>query len=231
MQNIELANDVFQQVGIVFELQGDIIHGLSNELWTIRRRDQYTNSMGVVYSRLSPEARILLDYYQSSVGYVTNDCVEVYFTGVLAKDTALAFCSNFGIVMGRDYRSLTLAHELGHSLGLNDCYSWCRRNVVGELSYDASLPGSVLPVDINYFCSCDRDWGKESGRGFYARSDTRKAIMNYFLMNGYSTSTGMDIPDGRVLSLRGYGEFGGEVKESKIGAGHFKRTNKEVYTR
>jgi len=230
-RSIELANDIFRQVGVVFELRGNIEHGISSDFWSIRKLVQYTNSTGVVFSQLSPEARNLLGNYQSSAGYVTNDCVEIYFTGVIVKDPALAFRTSLGIVVGRNCSELALAHELGHALGLDDCYPWCKRKVIGELTYDASLPRLISPVDGEFFCAGDRDWGKESDRGFYALYDTRMHTMKYFLMYGYNGQSNKDIPDGCVLSLRKYGEYGGETIGAKIGASHFKKTDKEVYTK
>ena len=55
----------------------------------------------------------------------SSNGVEVYFTGsVVYRRGSLAVITPYGIVIGkRNVRTTTLAHELGHALGLDDCYA------------------------------------------------------------------------------------------------------------
>lgn len=231
LQSITTANEIFTQVGIRFELLGDIVHGVSSEFWSVRRCVETMNSLGIVSKPLSSEAHRLCDYYQSSSLYTSNDCVEVYFIGKIVNDKAIAFQSEFGIVISRRYGENTLAHELGHALGLSDCYRFLEREIIGNFSYPARVQGAFYPVNQEFFCSGFCDWGRESAHGFYSSSDTRWMTMENFLMFGVNSPFAKDIPDGQVLSVLGYGDSPGATGAVSIGAAYIKTTNEEVYTK
>ena len=77
-----------------------------------------------------------------------------------------------------------------------------------------------------------RDWGRESGRGFYSPIDRRVEIGPRMLMYGFDTGPShWDIPDGMVESLFGYGDNPFITVNARVGADHIKKTNAEVYTK
>lgn len=44
----------------------------------------------------------------------------------------------------------------------------------------------------------DRDWGRETGRGFYEKDDTLEKIIRSYLMHGVTDAERIDIPYGAV---------------------------------
>ena len=77
-----------------------------------------------------------------------------------------------------------------------------------------------------------RDWGRESGRGFYSPIDRRMEIAPRMLMYGFDAGfSHWDIPDGMVESLFGYGDNPFITVNARVGADHIKKTNAEVYTK
>ena len=77
-----------------------------------------------------------------------------------------------------------------------------------------------------------RDWGRESGRGFYSPIDRRVEIGTRMLMYGFDAGfSHWDIPDGMVESLFGYGDNPFITVNARVGADHIKKTNAEVYTK
>ena len=91
----------------------------------------------------------------------------------------------------------TLAHELGHLIGLRDIYDMQRiRDTM------RTMPGSSMPVVKACFEDHRCDWGEESGRGFYSSDDTHGKIIRSLLMYGNETIgdiTAVDLPDGDVI--------------------------------
>ena len=84
-----------------------------------------------------------------------------------------------GIFVGIAAGDYTLAHELGHALGLDDCISY----VEGENEQDDyQLKGSDASVDRSIFPDGSGDWMYETGRGFYEQSDLVGRILGQLLM-------------------------------------------------
>ena len=129
---------------------------------------------------------------------------------------------------------MTLAHELGHALGLWDCYDTYKAPEEEDSDEDPlKITDAKLPISASRFQSSQCDWGHETGRGFYASTDTYESILQQFLMYGEEIENhyNFDIPDGAVECLnnnhhqdvsRGFGE---------IGATNMKQTNEGVYLR
>ena len=90
-----------------------------------------------------------------------------------------------------------MAHEIGHALGLEDCYS--ENDDVAPPVLVASGNDSI---GVSFFSNAGRDWGPESGRGFYPADATIRSILSEFAMYGADIGDLLDIPSGAVYSLR-----------------------------
>ena len=163
----------------------------------------------------------LLDHYR------TNDCIEVYFVGDILNFDAAAAWLETGIVVGKSSNRFTLAHEFGHAFGWVDIFHERKgRNAQGrEVMFTLSERTNV--VNEAYFSSHPWDWGEESGRGFYGRSDTLAATIDRLLMHGRVSEWPGDIPDGRVFGMSRSITKG----LRKIGAVEIEKRDRKVYSK
>jgi hypothetical protein len=87
-------------------------------------------------------------------------------------------------------------------------------------------------VTSEFFANRIRDWGVESGRGFYEMSDTMSAVMSRLLMFGEDViNESIDIPDGAVYSLKRKATSPLHTFFSSVGVDNMKTNITEVYSR
>ena len=197
---LKTANDIFAQVGIRFELVGTPENvGRTND-WFLQGMEIYTNSAGKVCSTTTVSRQAEELFYGREAAWE----VSMYFLGVIRLSDAAAFKCRSNVVIGRAASQESLAHELGHVLGLKDIYY----EVIGEHNgRPARLRLGIggNPVSLETFKPRTDDWGDETGRGFYERSDTIASIIKRLLMHGVveeDKAHGVgDIPDGPVYGL------------------------------
>ena len=217
---LDTANEIFTQVGITFELAGQpTAVGTTNDWNLALGRFVITN--GKLKLRCSSSCVNLLNRYTAS------DCIELYFIGsIVFSSPCSAITTPYGIIIGKkDAATTVVAHELGHALGLDDCYVRMNDGIT-------SLPDVEAPVDRTFFIHGSRDWGGECGRGFYEMEDSKLSVAGRLLMHGISSNDRADIADGMVLSLTRTMTNGTPCTvNAKVGAGHFKKTNAEVFSR
>ena len=218
---LDTANEIFTQVGIRFELAAEPESvGTTND-WNLLQAVPVTNANGRVTSQDTVQ-------FTNLVGnYTARDCVKVYFLGALQDESASAMKTSSGILVTKMAAENTLAHELGHVLGLNDCF-WRRRRDRRPTVY---LPSANDTVDHAFFLFSENDWGLESGRGFYEKSDTIKAVMSGMLMYGVGNGVKADIPNGVVFSLRRNATSPQRTFYPHVGADYIVPNNQEVYSR
>jgi hypothetical protein len=216
--HIDLANIVFAQVGIAFSLT-NITHnvGTSSD-WDFVCSEMVKDDAGNDVEVLNDRAKSLLNTYSE------GDCIEIYYAGDIrgCNDTAQvstrAFHSKRGILIGSKVRMRDVVHELGHALGLNDCYV--------EFS-EAVIQGRQDEITSHQFQNSSIDWGRETGRGFYERNDTVEAMVMSLLMYGNSGDYGFDIPFGKVKALP---EGGQQATFVAVGANDVSDSESEVYS-
>ena len=167
-----------------------------------------------------------------------SGCINMYFVGSIRKDAegneeVNGFRIPGCVFVKSESPLLTLAHEFGHMLGLRDCFDVYKVTDDENSDEDPLVVSDVnLPISASRFLSRPRDWGDETGRGFYASTDTYGSILLQFLMFGDEVEyhDNFDIPDGMVECLsnnhgevsRGFGE---------IGAINIIQTNEGVYAK
>ena len=79
-----------------------------------------------------------------------------------------------------------------------------------------------------------RDWGRESGRGFYGKSDTVSSIVFTLLMSGIPNGAyglGFDIPDGEVKAVGADAAIAGSGEMIPVGATHIEPENRKVFSK
>ena len=167
-----------------------------------------------------------------------SGCINVYFVGGIRKgagneDRPNGFSVPGGVFVKSETPDLTLAHEFGHMLGLRDCYDIYKATDDENSDEEPLVVSDVeLPISASRFQSRPRDWGNETGRGFYASTDTYRSILMQFLMfgEGMECRYNFDIPDGMVECLNNnHGEV--SCGFGKIGATSIKPTNEGVYAK
>ena len=131
-----------------------------------------------------------------------------------------------GIVISQRATDHVVAHEIGHALGLEDCYS--ENDDVAPPVLVASGNDSI---GVSFFSNAGRDWGPESGRGFYPADATIRSILSEFAMYGADIGDLLDIPSGAVYSLRKSARSPLQVFRAKVGADYIKSDMTEVYSR
>ena len=215
---VEYANRIYEQVGIRFNLLSisrDV--GTTND-WVLAEYDVDPMTGATNRNQISAQAITLMN------SYTNHDCVELYFVGMITNNNAAAFRSVPGIAVSQLATSHVVAHEMGHALGLSDCYNY------SEVNANTTKDFSKIDISVACFASRMRDWGSALGRGFYAKSDKYALVQQSFLMYGRDGKTSVDIPDGAVLSISNKAMSVGSAYHIPVGASAIKQNNSEVYS-
>lgn len=223
------ANEVFLQAGVHFSLEEIRSYGVGTTAdWTLKPVSIFKKPTGEDAARYSDQIMRLLDVYP------TNDCLKVFFTGSIVGVGASAFAIKpsipvQGIFVGSAASDYTLAHELGHALGLEDCITSIAIQTDIEEA-DFRLDNYDTTVDSTVFVDGRCDWMSETGRGFYEKTDTVGRVFNLLLMQGEYGTDKLDLPDGKVVGLTPTATDSSSVCTPKVGARYIMKNDKEVYT-
>ena len=229
INKISIANQVYTQVGIEFDLLSITTNNVGSASdMVVREYDYTTNSNGRVRRTFARQAIDLLNTYTS------NDCVEVYFVRSITNGMATAFRQERGIIVSEKASDETLAHELGHALGLKDCYVWRRLpspNASGQRY--CYLTNYMSTVSSSLLTNRDRDWGREEGRAFYEKSDIVRDIGRSFIMYGVGERGNVraDIPNGRINCLIKEATDSSQMQRASIGADDIEPSNERVFSK
>ena len=218
-RQITTANEVFTQVGIRFLLLG-IEHGVGSSTdWIVQDKETIVGSNGAKYKVLSAQANALFSNSPTNI-----PDIAIFFTGgIKSRRNVKAFRHHKWIVVGREASLSATAHELGHVLGLDDCYIMT--------AADELIVNGDKPVKRGDFSTSGQDWWRESGRGFYSIADELEAIAEQMLMYGEDAANGCDIPGQWFKSLRRDTVFEDDTVEAPVGAAYINRNPEEVYRR
>lgn len=217
---VGFANLIYRQVGIKFHLASTTQNVGTAEDWNIKPVCRIP-ILGVEV--LTSGFDDLLDTYTA------HDCVEVYCLGRFLEFKAWGLRTRKGIALIKDSPQTVLAHELGHALGLRDCY------VDKPIGSDESIAmaDAEAAIEVDMFGSSANDWGAGSGRGFTEVSDVRRKAIMKLLMHGCAEEyarNGLDIPSGAIKALHKNSSDGTDVDYVSVGAEQIKPNNAEVYS-
>ena len=225
---IHFANFIFRQIGVRFNLLGIETLSNSSQYWDIVVNER-TGIWPFREIALSDQVRSLIQSNNAS------GCINMYFVGSIRKDAegneeANGFRIPGCVFVKGGSAEQALAHELGHMLGLWDCYDRYRAS---DGEDPLVVPDDGLPISASRFRSRPRDWGDETGRGFYAATDTYRSILQQFLMFGEEMQYryNLDIPDGAVECLNNNNHQKPSIGFGEIGATYVKPTNEGVYAK
>ena len=218
-ERIAFANKVFSQVGVDFQLVG-VEHGVgSGEDWTFIESEDHIDSFGRRIKTISTQAKSLF-----ALSSTNAPEIAVFFLGdIVSRKKVSALRHHKWIVIGRKASAVASAHELGHVLGLDDCYVM---TAAGEL-----IVGGDKPVQRGTFSTSGQDWWRESGRGFYSLADELGTMAEQMLMYGIDSGIGHDIPGLWFRSLRRDTLLEDDMVEAPVGALYINRNHEEVYSR
>ena len=206
-QTIAAANSVYSQIGVRFNLQEIVMEGVGTSAdWNLQRSQVVTNGNRKTVV-LSNQAARLFDHYKS------RDCIELYFVGTIIPGEVIAFHHTNGIAISKKgVDSLAVAHEIGHALGLKDCYAL---NKVG-----VTIGKENEPVVRGMFSVAGPDWGDETSHGYYAFDDSLGKMLRSMLMCGRVDDGmfGTDIPDDWIESLEANTLSTNQATHATVGA-------------
>lgn len=202
---IEYANKHFSQIGIEFELLGEIEAIPDSSYLTLAEHD-----IGRTTRSASAQCISLFGYGNNYV----IDVVKVFFVSEIINGTSLGFSvkDRNSIVLstlGAENYS-NVAHELGHIVGLDDIYD-ITKGLVRYVIRDADSSPTY-----EMFGDRLRDWTADDGRGFLPRDASRRSVLKSLVMYGYDDRRGCDIPSGSIKGLPS--KFGDSESFLAVGA-------------
>ena len=212
VSKLDFANVVLSQVGIALSLSGAVCELQHPEYFCLKEHDVTTNANGVVCLKwaISQDVVRLRELAQ------TNAAIRTFWVGSITNGTPFAFSvlSERSVFMSRQADGKDLAHEVGHVLELEDLY-----DVLKHYSPGRDMVQVNEEVRKAVFGDQVRDWGLETGRGFYPADFSIRDVFETLLMYGYKGELSLDIPSGTVHGLFEWSRNVLERKDVKVGAG------------
>ena len=211
VSKLDFANIVLSQVGIALSFPGAVYELQHPEYFCLKEHDATTNANGVVRLKwaISQDVVRLRELAQ------TNAAIRTFWVGSITNGTPFAFSvlSERSVFMSRQASGADLAHEMGHVLELEDIYDVLKHYSPGQ---DMAQVNEEVRKEV--FGDRIRDWGSETGRGFYPEDFSIRDVFETLLMYGYEGESSLDIPSGTVHGLFEWSRNVLERKNVKVGA-------------
>ena len=193
---VSAANDIYEQIGVKLQLIEPIVStnipnayeialwAASNNVWSIDRLTSITNG---------------------------TDGLECYFIHRIADASYLSGVNTpYGMVLDATADEITLAHEVGHALGMSDIYISNEMFTNEIVTLKKIMPNEKIKASYALW-----DWnsgciGKgDGGTRFYAHGTELRAIIDRMLMNGARSQGGgsRDITFGMVYGVWCDGDY------------------------
>ena len=194
---IQYANVVWRQAGVVFYLSSPPVEIHAPQYLDLPAHNTVTNAQGVLVpgNGISQAVQNLLSQTQA------DGCVRVLSVRSFTDSMAAAFTlrANQAVFLSGVGNMRVLSHEFGHIVGLADIYEY-RKKRSGRIE----MTGLNEHISKGCFSDQGKDWGAETGRGFYLETDAQCMIVRALLMYGYDNAgvaSAVDIPSGGVRGL------------------------------
>ena len=207
---VAVANDIYRQVGVTFELVEPII--MTNI------PSAYNPTIGVEY----PERWKVDQVVSLAEG---TDGLECYFINHFYDEaTTVGYNCPSGMVLTSFADGQTLAHEIGHAFGLRDIYvsnASKTNNVVTLKAVGVDERPSSDRLELDWNCGCDGHGA--GGVRYYGKSLMMRDIIERLLMNGDGPARGRDISYGSVFGVlyEGEGKLDGDWRVDQTPVGFF----------
>ena len=181
---IDEAEDIFAQVGVTFDI-GD--------------RISVTNIAEAYDVLWEGQSDSMWDFDRLVATHSNTGGLECYFVNSIITDTpdypTIGGHSTSGIVVSSRGNGLTLAHEIGHSFGMDDVYRIVKHSRVlqGKAKWEWNME------DWNGGCN----GSGSAGARYYAYGTTQQDLISRMLMDGrkVSVDSGVDITFGAVYGF------------------------------
>ena len=211
VSKLDFANVVLSQVGIALSLSGAVCELQHPEYFCLKEHDATTNANGTVRLKWA----ISRDVVRLRELAPTNAAIRTFWVGSITNGTPFAFSvlSERSVFMSRQADGKALAHEVGHVLELEDIY-----DVLKHYSPGRDMVQVNEEVRKAVFGDRTRDWGLETGRGFYPADFSIRDVFETLLMYGYEGELSLDIPSGTVHGLFEWSRNVLDRKDVKVGA-------------
>ena len=211
VSKLDFANIVLSQVGIELSFPGAVYELQHPEYFCLKEHDATTNANGVVRLKWA----ISQDVVRLRGLAQTNAAIRTFWVGSITNGTPFAFSvlSERSVFMSRQASGADLAHEMGHVLELEDIYDVLKHYSPGQ---DMAQVNEEVRKEV--FGDRIRDWGSETGRGFYPEDFSIRDVFETLLMYGYEGEFSLDIPSGTVHGLFEWSRNVLERKNVKVGA-------------
>ncbi len=180
---LDRANLIYRQAGIHFVLQPIAV--METNAWTYLQLDATGDW---------PEFWTLVNTHHGLDG------VEAYF--VRSIEDANGLTAHGGIAISSHARSVTLAHELGHSMGVPDIYA-TRTNI-------PSVTGFVQAAWAPH------DWSGDTNESYYAPELMQSNLLRRLVMYGVGIDSKADVPMG---DIRGIAKEAGQYQHRLVPLG------------
>ncbi len=208
---IASANVLLRQIGIALVVVDSLYEIQRPEYFCLREHEVITNANGAVRLRWG----VSQDVMSLAALAHTNAALKTFWVGAITNGTPIAFsvATENAVFMSPQTNGKVLAHEVGHVLGLEDVY-----DVLKHYERGRSMVQVDEEVRKGIFGDPNRDWGQESGRGFYPEGYVIRNVIQDLLMYGYNRDGAFDIPSGTVHGLHEWSRNVLERKDVKVGA-------------
>ncbi len=234
---VDIANVVHAQVGVYFDLLSVSNNvGEAGQYWDVI---VYTNEAHNVFGEQLEIEDYTPQFENLTKTYNGGDCIELYLVGSMSflpnyeGSGEFALCDHGGVFIPRGINTTTLAHELGHSFVLEDIYAdIVRTNKISFAHIDISAMRNPVRADVFGDRACD--WGRETGRGFYEKSDTIGTIINQLLMFGIDfadSDVKGDIPSYTVWGMPAEVKSAEGTRQVRIGEKNMNKNDNVVFSK
>ena len=207
---VEIANDIYRQVGVKFEIVEPIV---------------MTNIPTAYNPTIETDCIDRWKVSQIVSLAEGTDGLECYFVNAFYDEIGtIGYNCPSGAVLTAFADGRTLAHEIGHAMGLHDIYvsnASKTNDVITLKAVDADERPRYGHLELDWNCGCEGHGA--GGVRYYGKSLMMNDIIERLLMHGEGSALGRDISYGNVFGVgyEGDGKIDGDWKLELAPVGFF----------